>query len=265
MASYINHACMSNCRSIVIGDMHIVRATRDLPAGTELRFLYAWPSSTDDYTAIQKNFQHWKFTCDCGMCIAAKNTSGAFMQRRLESRERAFSFLQDLEHTEHINMEYAEDCLYEMELTYPMKASSAPRIAAAEVGIHIAREFCVRGEVSQRKGLIAKGKREMRKVFLAASKVLENLGFIIEKVEGEDDYIPRRCILHWGIAVHGIVECMAVIWSYHLLNGTPELAQQFQEFAKTAYRIIYGEDETFETEVGAKVRESVGKGVMWSI
>ncbi|KFY88611.1 hypothetical protein V500_06244 [Pseudogymnoascus sp. VKM F-4518 (FW-2643)] len=43
-ASYINHSCTSNARRSFIGDMMIVRATRDLKKGTELSFWYHCPS-----------------------------------------------------------------------------------------------------------------------------------------------------------------------------------------------------------------------------
>lgn len=38
IASRINHACLSNCRRSFIGNMLLVRATRDMDAGTELFF-----------------------------------------------------------------------------------------------------------------------------------------------------------------------------------------------------------------------------------
>lgn len=38
LASYINHSCLGNCCRSFIGAMQIVRATEDLPPGTELVF-----------------------------------------------------------------------------------------------------------------------------------------------------------------------------------------------------------------------------------
>jgi hypothetical protein len=37
-ASYLNHSCVSNARRAFIGNMMVVRATRDLAADTELTF-----------------------------------------------------------------------------------------------------------------------------------------------------------------------------------------------------------------------------------
>ncbi|KAK0506844.1 hypothetical protein JMJ35_010733 [Cladonia borealis] len=37
-ASYINHSCYSNARRSFIGDIQIVRATRNIPAGSEIVF-----------------------------------------------------------------------------------------------------------------------------------------------------------------------------------------------------------------------------------
>lgn len=44
LASYINHSCNSNARRAFIGDMMIVRATRDLAPDEEINFWYHTPS-----------------------------------------------------------------------------------------------------------------------------------------------------------------------------------------------------------------------------
>lgn len=42
-ASYINHSCLSNARRSFVGDMMIVRASRNLPPDTELTWWYQRP------------------------------------------------------------------------------------------------------------------------------------------------------------------------------------------------------------------------------
>jgi hypothetical protein len=39
-ASYMNHACLFNAQRSFIGDMMIVRATKDIPGGTEITIPY---------------------------------------------------------------------------------------------------------------------------------------------------------------------------------------------------------------------------------
>ncbi|KAG5655249.1 hypothetical protein KAF25_002002 [Fusarium avenaceum] len=72
----------SNCRRSFIGDMQIVRATRDLIADTELFFYYRLPIPFKSYQEAQKGFKNWGFTCDCGLCLCKKATSRSVFQRR---------------------------------------------------------------------------------------------------------------------------------------------------------------------------------------
>ncbi|RYC81102.1 hypothetical protein BFJ63_vAg16008 [Fusarium oxysporum f. sp. narcissi] len=82
LASRINHSCVGNCRRSFIGDMQIVRATRDLLADTELFFCYRLPVPFESYQEAQKGFNNWGFTCDCGLCLRKKATSRSVFQRR---------------------------------------------------------------------------------------------------------------------------------------------------------------------------------------
>ncbi|KAF5722004.1 TPR domain-containing protein [Fusarium mundagurra] len=82
LASRINHSCVGNCRRSFIGDMQIVRATRDLPADTELFFCYRLPVRFETYQEAQKGLNHWGFMCDCELCLLKKATSKSVFQRR---------------------------------------------------------------------------------------------------------------------------------------------------------------------------------------
>lgn len=62
-AAYINHSCYSNARRSFIGDMMLVRASRNLPAGTELFFWYAMPNHKLTYEKTQEKLQNWGFKC----------------------------------------------------------------------------------------------------------------------------------------------------------------------------------------------------------
>jgi hypothetical protein len=92
MASYINHSCISNAHRSYIGDMMIVRASRDLPSGSEVVFEYHRPDADDDYGAHTKRLKQWGFECDCGMCEARMETNESTQRRAL--RENAVAALQ---------------------------------------------------------------------------------------------------------------------------------------------------------------------------
>ncbi|OAA49156.1 Tetratricopeptide-like helical [Beauveria brongniartii RCEF 3172] len=73
-SSYINHSCVANCNRTFIGDMIIIRATEDLPAGTELKLSYTAVGSQESYEQTQKKFSLWNFSCTCYLCEVKKKT-----------------------------------------------------------------------------------------------------------------------------------------------------------------------------------------------
>lgn len=67
LPSYTNHSCIPNARRTFLGDMMILRAVVDMPKDTEILINY-----TDHnlrYEARQKILKtSWKFTCGCKLC-----------------------------------------------------------------------------------------------------------------------------------------------------------------------------------------------------
>ncbi|GAP91962.1 putative TPR domain protein [Rosellinia necatrix] len=82
LASRINHACLGNCRRSFIGDMQIVRACQDLPAGTELQFPYRIRGVETTYEEAQKIIGNWGFVCDCLWCLDCKSTTKKTLSTR---------------------------------------------------------------------------------------------------------------------------------------------------------------------------------------
>lgn len=82
LASRINHSCTGNCRRSFIGDMLILRATRHLEAGTELRFWYVAPAPVESWAEAQKRLSPWGFVCDCELCAIRKATPAAALAKR---------------------------------------------------------------------------------------------------------------------------------------------------------------------------------------
>ncbi|CAF1352315.1 unnamed protein product [Didymodactylos carnosus] len=80
MPSYINHTCLGNCIRSFVGDMMIVRALDDLPAGTELLMSY-----TDILLELedrQSTIAKHGFTCDCKLCVLDRAESKDMRMRR---------------------------------------------------------------------------------------------------------------------------------------------------------------------------------------
>jgi hypothetical protein len=65
--SYINHSCLPNSVRTFLGDLLLVRATRDVLAGEEITAQYVTPDLTFG-NRQQKYKVTWGFECDCRLC-----------------------------------------------------------------------------------------------------------------------------------------------------------------------------------------------------
>ncbi|KAK8024516.1 hypothetical protein PG993_012582 [Apiospora rasikravindrae] len=85
LASHINHCCIANCRRSFIGDMLILRATRDLAEGDELFFnYYAGPNNGGLFSreAQRKLTRVWGYTCQCNFCTTRSQLPPAALWKR---------------------------------------------------------------------------------------------------------------------------------------------------------------------------------------
>jgi hypothetical protein len=112
--------------------------------------------------------------------------------------------------------------------TYGRPASEVPRLAVWEVlQAVMGRVFRVPGGVQPAVGV---------RLVLGA---LAAVGFVIE---GEGGMLVVR---RWGLLVDGVVDCwMFLRDAYREL--APELVAPAEAYARTAYGMVFGEEETFE-------------------
>ncbi|KAJ3478628.1 hypothetical protein NLG97_g8524 [Lecanicillium saksenae] len=74
-ASYMNHACYANCSRVCIGDMLVVRAARDLVAGTELTVAYSAPEALEHQNVVKEKLAYWDVVCACSLCEARERVA----------------------------------------------------------------------------------------------------------------------------------------------------------------------------------------------
>lgn len=117
LASRINHACIGNCHRSQIGDMHIIRAARDLEAGTELLAPCRLPEPMETYREVQAALCPWGFTCACELCLMKKATTAAALARRKMLNRQLRKVLYE---SATIDVAAAERLLVQMEKTYPV-------------------------------------------------------------------------------------------------------------------------------------------------
>ncbi|OTA56268.1 SET domain-containing protein [Hypoxylon sp. EC38] len=236
LASRINHSCITNCRRSFIGDMLIIRATKDIKADTELFFAYNQPSRNETYKDTQKKFSKWGFTCDCALCLDKKSTSQTTLQTRkalcrdIEQASKPDVSIADMKKTMKTSLE-------KLSKTYP-----AGRDAALLPRVEMWHSCFELGKALVKKGKQAKG----LEMFV---KCLRALGYVIaEKAptdsgRGGNKNKAMLEIKQWGeVNVYTVEVFVQMMHVYE--NLAPQLCEVVKEYATVAYRIYCGEDVT---------------------
>ncbi|KAL4896468.1 hypothetical protein BDV59DRAFT_107183 [Aspergillus ambiguus] len=226
LASYINHSCLSNARRSFIGDMMIVRASRDLPPDTEITFWYKSPTTCDP-KEFPVNLQHWGFNCDCILCQDTRSLGRDI----LSNRNRILANLQRLFKRPRINLRNIEDTISSLEETYCRPASEVPHLELYSPYLSLAAIYA------------SSGKHEKAVKFGVMS--LESLGFVIEGVDIPHISDTPLVVQKWGLMTDAVVGCWMILCRA-FRELAPPFASQAEEYARVSYKICVGEDETFD-------------------
>lgn len=238
-ASYINHSCYQNVRRSFIGDMQIVRATRDLPAGTEMAFWYVLPDSETYKERQEKLRQTWGFQCTCVMCDEEKNTPKKMTKKRealLGDLKAAF---------ESSKPSTAERLLGAVEKSYKPSFAEVPRLVLLDPYLMLTRMYAA--------------ETQPEKVISTTLKVLGSLGFVIKGASLPEATNPTNRsfeVERWGLMVDHVIEAWMHLWTAYACVA-PQLCAEAKECARTAYKICAGEDITFEENYG-KIGRHIG-------
>ncbi|KAF9740546.1 hypothetical protein PMIN06_001607 [Paraphaeosphaeria minitans] len=225
-ASYINHSCTSNARRSFIGDMMIVRATQDLEADTEVSFWYKQPTGehSEDPREVYK---HWGFICTCAICQDAGTTTKAVIQERRKTLEK---LKRACDSSNGIQVSQFERLLKDLDHTYTEPASKVPRLLVFDAQFLLARVYM--------------GENNMIKGLECIRKMLSALGFIVEGFDAS----PTSCrVVKWGLMVDYLVEAFLHARTAFQTIGDKESSKRAEEYAKCAYKVVVGEDSSFNS------------------
>ncbi|KAI9782552.1 MAG: hypothetical protein M1816_001849 [Peltula sp. TS41687] len=217
-ASYINHSRTSNARRAFIGNMMIVRASRDMEAGTEITFWYQNPDGIIAKDSHEKHKQ-WGFVCGCAICLDVRATDAVVHRKRgelMEDLKRVFN----LSAVRRVEIENIERLLDRLNQTYKQPAEDVPRLLVWDPQLALARIYAAQNKVG--------------KSMESAVKVLGSLGFVFV---GADSCFA---IVRWGLLMDHVVETFLASRD----SGRAE------EYARTTYKIIVGEDSSFNATYG---------------
>jgi hypothetical protein len=221
---------MANVTRSFMGDMMIVRASASIPANTELKIWYRLPSPENQ----PLEFSAWNFACDCSMCVDINNTDAQLLQRRIQLRaEIAFTLARHPWETEE-----AEKMVEKLEATFTRPLEEVLRFGMWDPRLQLADAYHGQGEY-----------RRAGEIILIA---LREIGFGIEGVfEVEGELVVTR----WGLMPDGIVHAWLIL-GRALMYLDMRRGLRAEGFARLAYKIAVGEDETFVATYGSLMRES---------
>ncbi|KAJ5611683.1 hypothetical protein N7528_008788 [Penicillium herquei] len=226
MASYINHSCLSNARRSFIGDMMIIRASKDIPANTEITFWYGSPiGRTED---VSSNLQNWGFNCDCASCKDIRRLGDTVAS----TRQKLIAELRKLFMDENKRFPKIEKIILDIEKTYTRPQSKVPHILAWSPYLTLTALWT--------------NSRKFGKAIKFGLKALASLGFVIDGGEISDTKLEVKT---WGLMTDGVVGCWMLLCRAYS-QVAPLLEAQAKEYAKISYRICVGEDETFDDTYG---------------
>ena len=230
-AAYINHACDGNSMRSFIGDMMILRASKDISKGEEILMPYRLPEADNAVTQSELE-KTWGFRCDCGICAAEAASSFSLRKQRSELLERTTTFCAANPPSVKKNIAQLEKLVAKLEKTYDNSEFEArPRLGLVSPGLWLCQAY----------KLSASPDKEIT----TATDLLRNLGFIVSVNGSTVDIDRRNCQVH-SSAINGAMFAAHAFYK----KGASDIGKQMEEFAKSLYRIMNGELRGFEDSFG---------------
>ncbi|KAK8046091.1 hypothetical protein PG996_014155 [Apiospora saccharicola] len=269
LASSLNHSCVGNCRRSFIGDMQIIRATRDMPTGTELLFSYKHAEHSTSFAETQKSLRNWDFQCDCQLCLAKKATTDDALKRRKALLAQLKYIMRTSIDPRSIDTKRALAVLEKIEATYDTPVRTNPtaadqdsaRLSTAQITPHLELwdpYFGLGGH------LLNMDKKA--EAVIVTVKGFEALGFVItatpppggggsklkkkasNNASDSDSDAGQLLVKSWGMIVDYVVPAFLTLFRAYKATA-PELAHKAREYAAIAYSMLVGENETVYDEI----------------
>ncbi|KAK7959153.1 uncharacterized protein PG986_004007 [Apiospora aurea] len=273
-ASYLNHSCVGNCRRSFIGDMQIIRATRDIPADTELFFSYKQAEPLTSFGETQKSLRNWGFQCDCALCLAKKATSDDTLKRRKALLAQLKYIMRPSTDPRAIDAKRALAVLEKVEATYatPVRAISTatgsdsvlpssvqitPRLELWDPYFGLGAHLLNRGKRDEAVKVTIKGFEALGFVIMATLPKASNGGGgggsknkagNVTSDSDSDGGTGQLVVASWGVVVDYVVPAFLTLFRVYKTTS-PELANRAREYAATAYSMLVGEKETIYDEI----------------
>lgn len=89
--AFTNHSCVANAEKEFVGDLLVIRASRDVAAGEEILHSYVEAADYEQRQAVLMST--WGFECGCELCEAEKGDDAAVRKRRRQLAGEADDFV----------------------------------------------------------------------------------------------------------------------------------------------------------------------------
>lgn len=201
----------------------IIRACCDMAAGAQVTFWYHNPSTFGEGES-QNMHNHWGFNCECAICMDARSTDAVVLGRRqklLVDMKGVFSSQFDIKKVERL--------IEAIGKTYTQPAKDVPRLLLWEPQLCVLRFYATQ--------------RMASKTMQSALKVLAFLGFVII---GADSSRTPFAIVKWGFMEEHLVEVFFDLRNAFIAMGAEKDSLHAEGYARTAYKILIGEDASFD-------------------
>lgn len=241
-ASYMNHSCLPNTTRAFIGDMMIVRATRDIAAGEEI--LTSYQPAMMAFPARMEKFNFWGFRCDCPICQLERQLPASAFAGRERIEKEAKAFIATNPRTQAnlgqsvgaAKTAQAKEILRRLEETYKKSVYEGfPRLGCVPIDL-----WLVQASLSA----VQAGLSPAMDI-AATIRLIQDLGYKV-KVKASEVSIDRTNGVVCPQVVHAAMYAK-VAWR---LAGKPEVALAFVELAKEVYLAIVGVMDGFEERFG---------------
>lgn len=232
-ASYINHSCIDNCVRSFMGDMMIVRASKNLKANTELKFWYQAPIGEGGIEEQQESFRrNWEFACTCALCKSLEETPASTFKTRRELLDKIQS-LCSKKPADEVPTEEVQRLINTINGTYDRPAREIPRLALWGAHYFLANIYLA--------------KEQYLNTLNAIGKTLVALGFVCRGLEA--GFSTGFRVVEWGHLFDLVVEMFRSAAAAFNALGRVDDAKAAKSYSKMAYRIMVGEDGSYDASV----------------
>lgn len=222
--SYINHECLPNSVRTFIGDVLLLRATRDINAGEEITAQYIAPELTIE-DRQQRFLGTWGFKCDCNLCTLDENVERNQERERMTIFEGLKSTAQKLGNKPTVTaLKKFARRLRDLESTYDNTIyAELPRLCLIHPTLFLTEAW--------------RTLKNTDKMIDSATKLLKNFG-ILTQVNGNVFEIRKNS----GLVNVEAVRALKYMAEGYDNKGMVELATDIKATAKVWFRVITGAD-----------------------